>query len=263
LLVVIAIIAILAALLLPALSRAKAKAQGVVCLGNLRQLQLAWHLYADDNQDRLPPNYVSQDAGHNPLFPCWVASWIPYSSGAIFAGDYTNTLTLLEPGEGRIGPYVKAAGSFKCPGDRSAAVLQEVRFPRPRSYSVNEYMGGDKIPRLEAIRYVFVRRSQILRPPPSEAFVFIDEHEDSMDDPMFLLTTSYPSLATLWWLSLPASRHGGAGTLSFADGHVEAKKWLDARTRRKVTGGWFIGERSPYNQDVVWLCERATAFVQP
>jgi prepilin-type N-terminal cleavage/methylation domain-containing protein len=260
LLVVIAIIAILASLLLPGLARAKARAQGAVCAANVAQLQLAWHYYADDCQDRVPPNYM-WDAGREGKYPCWVASWIPYYSTVQYPEDYTNALSLLSPGEGHIGPYVKEARVFKCPSDKSTALIKGIRHLRPRSCSMNIFMGGDKTP-IEPEKYcVFTRRSQIVTPPPSLACVFIDEHEDTIDDPVFLLLPEYQYVEEMCWSSFPATRHNGIGVLSYADGHVEHKKWLDPRTRLKVTGEWVQGERSPGNQDIVWLQQRLTARV--
>src|SRR6267143_2921 len=144
LLVVIVIIAILAGLLLPALSRAKAKAQAIVCLNNLRQLQLAWHFYAEDSQDRVPPNYGWSALTDSPKLPNWVGGIMVYETDPAHAPwfpDATNTTLLLEDKPGRIGPYLKAPAVYKCPGDKSYIALDGVRHPRVRSYAMNYFMG--------------------------------------------------------------------------------------------------------------------------
>ncbi|MEW6158821.1 MAG: prepilin-type N-terminal cleavage/methylation domain-containing protein, partial [Verrucomicrobiota bacterium] len=136
LLVVIAIIAILAALLLPALRLAKASAQGTACLKNIRQLHLGWQMYADDNRDVIPANSWSSEL----TYAGWVGGVMVYENeGRAYNWmiQSTNANLLLEAKEGRIGPYVKAAGSFKCPGDKSWIELSGTRHPRVRSYSMN------------------------------------------------------------------------------------------------------------------------------
>src|SRR5690348_13011228 len=110
LLVVIAVVAILAGLLLPALAKAKARAQTVQCLNNIKQLQLVWHLYASDNDDRIPPNYPNQAAGNFPASASWVSGWMSYETSAIdkpWYADSTNTSKLVPGGYGSIGAYTK------------------------------------------------------------------------------------------------------------------------------------------------------------
>src|SRR5262245_34930619 len=109
LLVVIAIIAILAGMLLPALSKAKTKAQGISCMNNLKQLHLGWFMYAQDNNDRLVVNGTGSDT------PGWVAGWLDFTS----APDNTNTLKLTDPKFSLIAPYLQSVGIFKCPADQS------------------------------------------------------------------------------------------------------------------------------------------------
>lgn len=189
LLVVIAIIAILAALLLPALASAKAKAQGIKCLNNVKQLQLAWQLYADDHDSRLvPANRWCTGQYTDPPGP-----------------DNTN-LGLLR--NGLLGEYTANTAIYKCPGDQSVNV---------RSFSISTHMNGmswDAPPGL-----IFRKESGITR--PSHFFVFIDEDRRSINDSWFRVDMR-SNIS-----DKPAAYHNLRGSLSFADGHAEGRKWSD------------------------------------
>jgi prepilin-type N-terminal cleavage/methylation domain-containing protein/prepilin-type processing-associated H-X9-DG protein len=267
LLVVIVIIALLAGLLLPVLSNAKSKAQGIYCLNNLKQLQLAWWMYADDNNDKLPENRggLTGSLSNVPGQLGWVAGWLCFNGGQDFPvyGEDNTNVSLLVPGKfGSIGPYAKSHLIYKCPGDKTTVVLGGRSYSRVRSVSMNEYMGSPTYNQ-ESITLIqerwFHKMTEIIDPGPSKAWVLVDEHEDSIDDGVFVRRLFSPD----WILSLPASRHNAAGGLSFADGHAEIKKWLDPRTRKPVEKKHFIGALSPGNPDVAWLQERATSPVNP
>jgi prepilin-type processing-associated H-X9-DG protein len=263
LLVVIAIIATLTTLLLGALHHAKAKAQGMVCLGNLRQLQIAWHFYADDHDDVIPPNGIYEYFSYR--YPTWVSGVMQHpipGQPAPWIPDVTNSALLLEPRVGRIGPYLKSPGVYKCPSDKSAVIFQGKTYPRVRSYSMNYFM-GDPVNAWtpEVDYYYFAKRSQIQRPAPSLAWVFIDEHEDTIGTPRFEMAPEAPSPNQIFWPALPASRHGLAGALSYVDGHVELHRWRDPRTTPKPTGQFVGRVPCPGNQDFLWLAERTTARV--
>src|SRR5438309_7723518 len=135
LLVVIAIIAILAGLLLPALAKAKTKAQGILCMSNLKQLQLVWHLYADDNNDRIT------SSGY--LFPTeptsWVAGWLDFSGGN---PDNTNTAILRDPKVSKFATYLQAVEVYKCPADRSSVKIGGRSYLRVRSMSMSQALAG-------------------------------------------------------------------------------------------------------------------------
>jgi len=202
LLVVIAIIAILAGMLLPALGKAKGKAVGLACLNNLKQLQLCWHLYALDSNGRLAPNKAQTGE-----MTTGTDSWI--AGGAKLDQTPDNVI------QGVLFKYHSAVAIYHCPADRST--VTGTKITRFRSYGMSyPWMGGD--PSYEQINY---RESDILNPLPTQASVFIDENEDSIDNGGLGI---WPAGNWGWW-NLPASRHLKSGTLSFADGHAEQWRW--------------------------------------
>jgi prepilin-type N-terminal cleavage/methylation domain-containing protein len=260
LLVVIAIIAILAGVLLPTLSKTKGKAQGVFCLNNLNQLQLAWMMYPDDNQEKIVPNWAGEQAGKIPQWPNWVAGWLCYENSGTTFGQYfadnTNTLYLIDGKYGKLGPITRSALLYTCPGDKSWVEIGGTRYSRVRSYSINSYVGNPaQAGSATGDGRAPLATSEITQ--PAGIFIFIDEHEDSIDDGHFWSGGGGTGARTAWG-DLPASRHNGVGTLSFADGHNEPKKWLDSRTRKPVEHRKFLPGFFPNNRDVEWLWERTT-----
>jgi prepilin-type N-terminal cleavage/methylation domain-containing protein/prepilin-type processing-associated H-X9-DG protein len=213
LLVVIAIISILAAMLLPALATAKSKGQQIACLNNLRQLQLCWQLYVDDNNDALPPNATTVGGGR--------AAFVATSATWIRGNAWTDTTTSnIE--HGVLFRYNQSVKIYKCPTDRST-VLDQGKLPRWRSFSMNAYLNDIPNP---ADRSCWHLLSQIKDPPPVKALVFVDEHEGSIENARFVVTQPGDWI----WIDFPATRHNHGCNFTFADGHVEYWKWREPNT---------------------------------
>ena len=253
LLVVIAIIAILAAMLLPALAKAKQKAQAITCVNNLKQLSLAWIMYSDDYRGELPPNF-STTAGSPTA--AWIRGWLSWTPGNT---DNTNRHYLTNPDYALLAPYSKgSAGIYKCPGDREPCDLG----PRVRSYAMNNMMNGKgALPYLNqrpGQQYLLYKKlSQITRPGPSDAWVFIEEHADSINDGFFWVNM----FSTTKWADIPASYHGTSGALAFADGHAEIKKWSDPSIAgRPVTKTAYGQGSASAGEDLIWLQRHTTVL---
>jgi prepilin-type processing-associated H-X9-DG protein len=239
LLVVIAIIAILASLLLPVLSRAKSKVHGIQCLSNLKQMTLASMTYAQDNQDYLVLSMGDQATAD---WESWVRGCLTLDTDQNLpwpASDSTNILFLQRS---PLAPYVASIGLWRCPADKSMRTIAGQRYPRVRTLTMNFMLGADRCPIVPNIYVPWKNRnvqrtSQIRNPAPVQCFVFHDEREDSLYDCKFYVSPSglrppqsdpEPADAAKYsFLSFPGSYHTGAGNLSFADGHVESRKWLD------------------------------------
>jgi prepilin-type N-terminal cleavage/methylation domain-containing protein/prepilin-type processing-associated H-X9-DG protein len=254
LLVVIAIIAILAALLLPALTRAKLKATGISCMNNLRQLQMGWFMYVQDNADRLPGvsggGYASSDT--------WVSGWLDFNNNNT---DNTNKLYLTDARYSQIGPYVKSTAVYRCPADRSTAKFGSQMLPRVRSMSMNCWMNYLFDVDIGQDQYIIFRKyTEIQRPSPAMAWVLIDEREDSINDGLFQ-TDLKDRGGSARIVDYPASYHGRAAGILFADGHAEIKRWVDARTTPPMNPSVLIplNVASPNNPDVAWLQERSSS----
>ena len=239
LLVVIAIIAMLAAFLLPALSKAREQAAAISCLNNTRQLGLACQLYTDDHESFLPYNLVMTDSS-----PRTNINWVNNVMTWELSSDNTNLATITGAS---LGPYVGGVTSiFHCPSDRALSDMQSAAgwVQRIRSYSMNAMVGNAGAFSASGVNVnnpgykQFFKITQI--PQPVEIFVFLDEHPDSIDDGYFLnkdapaANGAYGAAADEW-IDLPASYHNRAAAFSFADGHASLHRWLNAKTIQPAT----------------------------
>jgi prepilin-type processing-associated H-X9-DG protein/prepilin-type N-terminal cleavage/methylation domain-containing protein len=223
LLVVIAIIVILAAMLLPVLSRAKSQAQSIACLNNLKQLQLCWQLYLTDNKDYLVPNNsVAYIGGSTP--PVRGVSWLPDVDASI-EYDPSNIVN------GLLYQYNTSLKIYHCPADQSrledgnGQVLPQFRW---RSYNMSQSVNGypEFDPDLFKYLPMYKRFTEIRHPVPSDLFVLIDENSDTQLDAEFgCPPAGSPYFEQNVWWDMPSSRHNQGANLSFADGHVEHWKW--------------------------------------
>jgi prepilin-type N-terminal cleavage/methylation domain-containing protein/prepilin-type processing-associated H-X9-DG protein len=253
LLVVIAVIAILAALLLPALNRGKAAAQGAQCTSNIRQLIVAWQMYSHDNGDQLPCNADGQDG--KGVFTNWVAGTM---SSPV---DATNTSLLIDREQSAFAQYISAPAVYKCPGDKSRFVRSmsmNCRMNPTRIGGVPAFMEGGSSP------WEIYRKSQQIR-KPDWIFVILDERSDSINDGYFAVdmtnTGSRDGTGTpnpYWIIDYPAIYHNQAGRISFADGHVETHRWLEPTTLVPLGRARPGSHTSSADRDVKWLQDHCT-----
>lgn len=256
LLVVIAIIAILAAMLLPALSKAKLRAQSIMCMNNGRQLMYAWIQYATENNDGTVGNFgqaetYAEIAFINSTKAYPYRTWVCNNMYWTTESQITNVdLVKLAA----LGAYTGGnLGVYKCPGDTFLAPLQKQQgWPaRPRSMSMNAYFGPYNPTWKSGANNFFPDYRQFLKlssvPNPANLYVTLDEHPDSINDGYFL-NDANPATFTRWG-DLPASFHGGAGGFSFADGHSEIHKWRSSRVTIlpvRISGGF---QQLPFSAD--------------
>jgi prepilin-type N-terminal cleavage/methylation domain-containing protein/prepilin-type processing-associated H-X9-DG protein len=227
LLVVIAIIAILAGMLLPALARAKAKAHNINCMSNLKQLSLAWTMYAGDYNDRLVPNILGNTNA-------WIGGGVSALPGA------TNVLDIIN---GKLYPYNTSTEIYRCPVDTRMppAIASAMRGKRRvRSYSMCGRIGGDDAETGWVLGTEYPMRKKmtdVTEPSPSAAFVFIEESILTIDDGYF--ATKAPGV--LSWQNSPSIRHGKSCELSFVDGHAEIWRWRYLTKDQDLDAGVVVG----------------------
>jgi len=247
LLVVIAIIAILAAMLLPALSRAKCKAQGISCLNNLKQLQLGWFMYSGDNDDKIVRTgglgslvTDSNDPQAQPGGP--LSQWVLGTVDSL--PSRTNTLMIQK---GLLFPYINSLAVYKDPADKYL-ISGELSV---RSMSMNGWMNPISTEsQLDDTDYtVFTKQASIRT--PAQIWVTIDENPKSVNDGWFLVRPNVPTV----WRDVPAAYHCGSGGISFADSHAEIKKWRDSAVKSQAGS---YARKDPNSDDLNWLIDHTT-----
>jgi prepilin-type N-terminal cleavage/methylation domain-containing protein/prepilin-type processing-associated H-X9-DG protein len=267
LLVVIAIIAILASILLPTLAQAKGLGSRTVCVSNFKQIQLAWFIYIDDNGGKLVINseYWNPITSHPDNIFSWVQGYMswdandgPYPTGDNLVGKMSSTNTdLLVGPRALFKPYIPTARLYKCPADKSKVTMNKQQYDRVRSYCMNEFLGHSYLGLgkfASANPPYYHKLTDINHVSQSKLMVMIEEHEDTIFSPAFHDPPDYGAWGTQ---GLPASRHNGSCAVSFADGHVEVRKWLEASTKRPVTGKHpWLNIEAPGSRDTRWVIDR-------
>jgi len=251
-------------MLLPALGKAKAKAKGIACLNNHRQLTLAWRLYSEDNNDVLLFASENTAVGFRDTYAgAWVTGIMDFDPGNRANWD---------PNVGiRRSPMFKYCGNslaiWKCPSDRSSLKTPLGLKPRVRSMSMNLFLGGwggtDGGFATDVGSYrIYRKQSDLSEQGPSQTFVFLDMREDSVDMGNFLVKMQgYPNTpAKYGFYDLPGFYHNNGGGFSFADGHSETRRWKDARTMPPLVKGGIVNDdlTTPNNVDVAYIQSIAT-----
>jgi prepilin-type N-terminal cleavage/methylation domain-containing protein/prepilin-type processing-associated H-X9-DG protein len=250
LLVVVAIIALMGLLLLPALARTRVDSRSVRCINNHRELIRAWRMWSDDNGEKL------LEAGFDPMnSPAWVTGFLDFNPNNRSNWDPSANI-MTSP----MFPYCGANVSiWKCPADISYVVVSGIVTARVRSFSMNIYLGPRSGSLFDSYRS-YLKMTDIVDPSPARLFVLVDERAESIDSGGFWVSMDgYPyNPAAFRFVDVPAGRHDGGGTISYADGRAEVHRWADARTVPPDSLVPFSGYSTPNNQDIAWLQDRTT-----
>lgn len=263
LIALVCIVSLLSFISVSALANADRRSEASVCGWNVRRLAQAWLAFAYDHDERLVPNYHTTSLSDSNR--TWAVSRLDFNGGFPEGGN-TNTLflTQLSP----LAPYLgRQASVFRCPSDPSLSYGTN-GLPRVRSYSMNPYLGEGADNNWGPGCRTFTKLSELVRPTPSQAFVFIEEREESINDAKFFVSMSGyqprdPSRYQL--VDFPADWHTRSAHLSFADGHLERWHWRDDRTTPRHRRGVSIGFSfsSPGNPDIARLQSASTSSINP
>ncbi|MBL9127250.1 MAG: DUF1559 domain-containing protein [Verrucomicrobiales bacterium] len=257
LLVVIAILALLASILLPAISSAKESARRIQCINNLRQLSVTWEVYADDHGERLPVNGYGTPETLGP-HRLWVVGDTHRNPPS-----FTNESYLLDPKHAGFAGYLQSASVYKCPSDRVTIEIDARAFPKTRSYSLNGYLGW-QAPNFQSSflspnHQLFLKSGDLGAASPANLFQFVDTAPGNICHSAFVVAID-PGLKGLYY-HLPSAQHGRRGNLTFVDGHVETHRWKDKETTELARERWIpdhLTLQYPGNADLAWLQERAS-----
>ena len=226
---------------MPTLNRARACADRIACVSNLKQFDVALQLYAGDHGDHLSPNMDGQNI---PLGQTWVEGWL-----GLPGPDCTNTLYLRQS---LLGRYLGDPKLWQCPSAEPVTV-GSVTQPRVRTVSLNCFMGSSvKSPAATTYR----RMGAIIQPSPAQALTFVEEKFETINDGSFGMQWPFDGKNPGMWMlrDKPAIVHNKSANLTFADGHVETHRWQDARTINAPRNDAVM----PGNPDILWMQQRAT-----
>ncbi len=256
LLVVVAIIAILASMLLPALAKAKNRAHAIKCTNNLKQLSIISVLYTDDNEDRLPSN----GRGDATSIPTWV--------GGSFESDLpdnTNAFLTTDPKRSLFANYLKSYEIYRCPADKTQVLISGKKRPVVRSYGLNSFVGWEPYLAGTPDRYrdnptpgyrIYRKSTDMSLPGPSTTLTFIEINSESICRPFFGI-----AMGKNFFYHVPANYHDRNSVVAFGDSHVDRPRWADSRTfRPPATLAWHDHNYvTANNRDITWLQEHASA----
>ena len=266
LLVVVALIAILAALLLPALSKAKVKAQAVWCRNNGHQLSIAATVYAGDYHGWLPPQQESGNAGIRPLWAWGGHPGVTYE---------TMQSQLIDQSYTALAPYAPNWAVWKCPGDRTTYVYESTVYKSPsaRSYCINAAVGSlvNRLVPVDGLNLngpgspnntatsgpwrTYGKFEDMIVPGPANLFLEVDTAQAPTQPPVqFFVFMTKPA-----WAIYPGQFHTFASMFAFADGHSEIRSWRDPRTRALVGAQAWKLDLQPDNQDILWVQAHTSA----